>query len=73
MGRGASCMEHPVVEGQAMSMWLFALAGWCLWLWDRERGPLALDRRELRAVTVGFFRVAIVMGALMQLGFKLSG
>ena len=73
MGRSALCMEHPVVEEHAMTIWLFALAGWCLWLWDRKRVPLALDRRELRAVVVGLFRVTIIMGALMQLGFKLSG
>jgi hypothetical protein len=53
--------------------WLIALTGWWLWLWDKKGRPLALDRRELRATVVGLFRVALVVGALMQLGFRLTG
>ena len=57
-----------------MTAWLFALTGWSLWLWGRKGRPLAFDRqRELRATVVGLVRAAILVGALLQLRYTLTG
>ena len=57
-----------------MTAWLFALAGWWLWLRGTRIRPLAFDRqRELRATVVGLVRAAILVGALLQLRYTLTG